>query len=230
MGIVVQLRNAIRVSLRNLLQLIVWLAPIGIALLFTRAALSLPQIYLEHEVGLAALGVFGALAYFYTGLTVVTTSLSGAIAAPLRRHIRNDEPDKAISLTRKLLFLSILLGAAAISVSWFYGDPIISTIFGAEYAQREVLTILVAASMISLVTAPVSTILLAAHAFLSRMVAAIVLLATSLVLCLLLVPQHGILGAAWTILLCQVFLMVIMVALMYLFVISNGTQNRKKSH
>jgi O-antigen/teichoic acid export membrane protein len=182
---------------RRLLQLLYWTLPLGLALWLGRAVGSAPPIVLEREAGLAAAGLFGALAYFHTGLSMLATGFHNATAARLRRHYRSGERRAFWRLTGKLLLVSAGLAAVALAGAWLLGVPILTLLYGPAYADRVLLIVIVGASSLGLLSAPLMTVIASAHAFRLRLAVAAVALAASVLASFLLVPALGVLGAAW---------------------------------
>lgn len=183
---------------RRIGALFLWVFPVGLALWLMRAAVSVPPIVLEHYAGLAAVGLFGALAYVHTALSMLSSAVGSASAARLRRMVREGRSDDFHTLARKLTAVSLFFGLVATALAWLVGAPLLVLVFGAEYGNRALFTIIVAASSLSLVASPLVTALTAAQAFGWRVVISGLSLVAGLAAALLLVPEYGVFGAAWS--------------------------------
>lgn len=185
------------VQMRKVLHLAWWLLPMGLALLLARGAISVPSIVLEQSAGLAAVGLFGALAYVHTGLNMVANTLGGATAARLRRHIRQGEAHALRALMWRLMGLSLGLSVVAVALAWTLGAQILTIMFGPDYAARELFTIIVVGSSLTLLSTPLITLLTAAQVLRVRLMIAVTSFAVSLPASVLLIPAFGTMGAAW---------------------------------
>jgi O-antigen/teichoic acid export membrane protein len=183
---------------RTIGALALWVLPLGVALWLTRAAISAPPIVLERSEGLSAVGIFGALAYVHTGLSMLANTLGSASAARLRRYRRDGKYKSFKGLARKLMVLSSALGLVAVIGAWLVGAEILGVVFGPEYAERELFTIIVAASAITLIGSPMMTAINASQAFRRRLMNAGATFFVSVLAALVLVPAYGIFGAAWS--------------------------------
>lgn len=181
---------------RHLMLLAWWILPIGVALWLTRASASVPTLVLERQAGLAAVGVFGALAYAHTALSMLANTLGSASAARLRRYFREGRHDHFWLLARKLTFVSAGFGGIAVAIAWVFGRPVIELVFGADYAERELLTLIVAASALALIASPLVTVVTAAQAFQARVYIALSMFLAGVVAAFALIPQYGAIGAA----------------------------------
>lgn len=181
---------------RRIGALAVWVLPVGIALCLTRAATSVPAIVLEHHAGLAAVGYFGALAYIHTALSMMANTLGSASAARLRRYFREGRGADFWALNWRLTRVSLGLGALAVVFAWFAGATLLGWVFGPEYAMRDEFTVIVAASSLSLVASPSITAVTAAQAFFWRILISGFALIVGSLACLILIPDHGVMGAA----------------------------------
>ena len=185
-------------GLRRIGALALWVLPVGLALWLMRAAISVPPIVLEHYAGLAAVGLFGALVYVHTALSMLANTLGSATAARLRRYVRERRVQDFRSLARLLTLASVAIGLVATGLAWIAGAPLLTLAFGPEYAQRTLFTILVAASSLSLVASPLITAITAMQAFGWRVVISGASLLAGLASAFLLIPDFGVFGAAWS--------------------------------
>jgi O-antigen/teichoic acid export membrane protein len=95
-----------------------WILPLGISLWLARAGQSAPPLVLERYTDLAAVGVFGAMSYLNTSLSMMSGVLGSASAARLRRLYRNGQQREFGRLALKLTLLSATLGATGVLIAW----------------------------------------------------------------------------------------------------------------
>lgn len=174
-----------------------WTAlPLGIVMALVSLQTSLPRYALSGYGGEKELGIFGLLAYPLVAGTMVTGALGQSASPRLAKYFLNDRAAYC-RLLGKMALISLGLGLASILVAAALGRPVLTLIYGAEYAdyQKEFVIIAVAGA-VQLIASPFGYAMTAARAF--RMQAVIVTfscLATAAA-SLWLVPERGIAGAS----------------------------------
>lgn len=175
-----------------------WILPLGISLWLSRAGQSAPPLVLERYADLATVGIFGAMAYLHTALSMMSGILGSASAARLRRLYRNGARAQFGKLAMKLTLLSSVLGATAVLMAWVFGEPILGLLFGEEYKRVDLFVIVMLASAISITGDPLLTALSAGQAFRRRLTISAIVCVVAFGTSLLLIPRYGAAGAAWT--------------------------------
>lgn len=176
------------------------LLPLGAAAFAVALSSSLPRLAVEHYLGLAELGAFGAVLMVYTAalfaLEVSTDVLIGPLAAA---HGRRDIP-LIRRVIRASMLVGLLVGLIGISASHLVGEPTLVVLYGAQLnGYGEVLMVLSGAVGLHVVVAVTRTGVLAAGAFSDRLATEIAALVVAATASVLLVPRHGVLGAAWAV-------------------------------
>ena len=214
-------------NLRKIGVLALWVLPIGLALWMMRTAFSVPPFLLEHFHGLEAVGLFGALAYVHTALSMLANAMGNASAARLRRCIREQRTRDFWRIARKLTTTSFALGLTVTVGAWLFGSPLLTWAFGEDYAQPALFTIIVAASSLMLIASPLTTSIIASQVFIWRVVISGSSLIAAVFAALVLIPAHGVFGAAWTFMAASAtYLIVTFIACGFLF----GGQSKGVSH
>lgn len=191
-------RELVAVRLRPVLQLLWWLLPIGVTLWLMRAAVSAPPIVLARHADLETVGIFGAIAYAYTAVAMLSSTVGGASAARLRRFYRNGNRAGFVRLTLRLVAFSALIGAFVLGVGVIAGDAILDFVFGPTYARGDLLVILLLAAAIGISAGPLITGLQAGQAFRRRLLTGLAGFFAAVTSAALLVPDFGATGAAWS--------------------------------
>jgi len=181
-------------SLRRVWSLLIWVMPMGVALWLVRLAGSVPPIMLEHYAGLDAVGLFGALAYANTLLSMVANAMGGAASARLRRQAREGRMGSFRKLTVKMVLVALAMGLGALALTWLIGEPVLTLVFGAKYADGNLFLLIVAASSLSLIASPLVTAVTAMQAFRLRVLTATFSFSAGVVAALLWVPSLGAYG------------------------------------
>ena len=175
-----------------------WILPLGISLWLTRTAQSAPPLVLERYTDLAAVGVFGAMSYLNTSLSMMSGVLGSASAARLRRFYRNGQQRDFARLAVKLTLLSASLGATGVLIAWLAGAPLLGLLFGEGYQRVDIFVIMMLAAAISITGDPLLTAISAGQAFKRRLTISGTACAVAFGVSMLLIPVYGITGAAWS--------------------------------
>ena len=161
------------------------------------AAGSIPRLVLERNVDLSAVGVFGAIAYINIALNIVGNAIGSSSSARLRRLYRFGKKSKFLQLSLILTFLSAFIGGVLCLSVYLFGEQVLTLMYGAFYANIEVFKITILAAAIRLMAAPLQFSINAGQAFWRRMLNNSVVFSISVVFSALLIPEYGLIGAAW---------------------------------
>jgi O-antigen/teichoic acid export membrane protein len=175
-----------------------WLAlPLGIVMMLISLGSSVPRYFVEAELGERALGVFSAMAYLMVVGNTVVFALGQAASPRLARYFATGQLAAFRTLLRRLVGLALAGGCAAVVLALGWGGVILQTLYTAEYAQRtDVFAWLTIAMALGAVGSFLGYGMTSARSFrIQAPLFALVVLATTLS-CALLIPRHGLLGAA----------------------------------
>lgn len=179
---------------------IVWTAlPLGLVMLLIQLRHTVPRTLLEQARGEADLGVFAAVAYLVLVGNTVVLALSQAGIARLARARAAGQADLFRTTVLKLVAVGAGLGAAGVLAALAFGEPLLTLLYGAEYARHQDLFVLVMAAggvmyVGSLLGAPATAL----RAFRIQLGIHAVNAALLLAVGALLIPRHGMMGAGWT--------------------------------
>lgn len=182
---------------RKVARLAWWVLPVGVSLWLTRAGMSAPPLVLDRYADLATVGVFGAMMYLHTALSMVSGVLGSASAARLRRFYRDGARRDFARLAIRLTLGSATLGAVGVLMAWLFGDTFLGIAFGEEYKRGDLFVVVILASAISITGGPLLTAISAGQAFRRRLTISAGVCAVAVTVSFLLVPSHGAMGAAW---------------------------------
>jgi O-antigen/teichoic acid export membrane protein len=197
LGRAVPVSDTLNVSGKTLLQLARWTIPLGLAVFMMTAASSWPRLVLERHVDISLLGVFGAIAYINIALNIVGNAIGSSSSARLRRLYRDGKKSRFLKLTLLLASLSGLLGGVLCLFVYLYGGEVLTFMYGEFYANTEVFEITIIAAAIRFVAAPMQFSINAGQAFRRRMFNSTTVLIVSIFASMILIPENGLLGAAW---------------------------------
>lgn len=185
---------------RRALASLAWLAlPMGVVMLLIQLQTTIPRTLLEASRGVDELGVFAALSYVIVVGNTVVAAVSQSSLARLSRLFAAGDAAGSRRLVLRLVAVGAALGAAGVAFARFLGAPFLTLAYGPEYAGHGALfqVIMLAGGVLyvgSLLGAPAT----AMRAFRTQLVIhganAVVLAVAGRAL----IPEHGMLGAAWT--------------------------------
>lgn len=162
--------------------------PLGAAAFLGSLIASVPRGLIDALVGREALGIFSAGAYLATPMLLAQSAINQSALPRLAQYKLGTQ--EFTILFRKLVLLSLGIGAVALLVTIFAGSSLLKTLYGPDYASGyRVLTLLmgsaVLANILSLLYLP---FIVNRHLSLQLLVVTIQLVA--LVLCLALLARR----------------------------------------
>lgn len=171
--------------------------PLGAALAVSSLSVNIPRYVIQATQGTGELGIFAALAYFTTVTGMVVSSL-GEAASPRLATLYFAGEFKQFRVTlKKLIAMGAGVGVAGLVGVLVLGGPILGIVFGAEYAARnDVLVVLMAGSAILYSTMFVGTAVNAMRRFTVQLPINAGILVTTAVVAWMTVPTWGIMGGA----------------------------------
>jgi O-antigen/teichoic acid export membrane protein len=183
----------------NLRTLLVLGMPLGIASFLNSLSTNIPRYLLERYEGAAMLGIFAANAYLIAAGNTFITALSQSCVARLARLHNNGEYKKFSNLLYKLLGIAAVMGLAGVAVSLLWGPWILRLIYRPEYARwSQVFVLAMVTAGLGYIAAFCTTALTAVRSIKIQPVILVGCIVTAYVLCEVLIPKFGIIGAAWT--------------------------------
>jgi O-antigen/teichoic acid export membrane protein len=194
----VPLGQIIKVPPAEIAKLALWNLPLGLAIFLMLSSASVPNLVLERERGLAALGVFGAIAYINIALNTFSSAIGTASAARLRRLYRTGARARFLRLSLRLTLLAASIGAALWLAALFVGEWALNLLYGPEFVQGQLLQIALLAAALRITAAPLQFSMTAGQAFKRRMKNNALTFVVALAASLALIPRFGASGAAWT--------------------------------
>lgn len=184
----------------------VWLtltaAPLGIVAWLGTLFTSIPRLTMDAVLGKEQLGYFAAV----SSLLVVGNLFVGAVgqtASPRLARYFVECPEGYLRLLLKLLCVLLAMGLAGIAVSVFFGRPILTLLFTAEYAAYKDLLVwvMMAAAVLSIFSG-LNIALTAARCFASQVPIYALSAAVAAAVSFYGIPRYGILAGAWSQLAC----------------------------
>ncbi len=182
---------------RRLLALAQLSLPLGLVMMLITLSSRMPQYFVEHHLGEYWLGIFGALGLFgFVGTTAVT-ALGHSASPRLAQYYARGQTGAYCVLLLKLAACGAVIGAAGVAVTLLAGRPILTIVYGPEYAEHtHILVWTMVAAAVSYVASFVGFGITAARYFRIQMPLFALVAATTAGACFWLVPGWGLMGAA----------------------------------
>ncbi|HEY8291234.1 MAG TPA: hypothetical protein VIG44_02040, partial [Thermomicrobiales bacterium] len=189
-----------RLDPRRMLRLI-WLAlPLGLVMMFGSLMTNVPRYFIERLDGTHELGIFAAMAYIVVAGTTVVDALGQAVSPRLAREYAAGAVGAFRTLVAKVLGISVLLAAGGVLLSLIAGRQLLTLLYRPEYAAHLAVFIwVIAAAGIGYLASVCGYAMTAARQFTIQVPIYVLSIAVVTIACALLVPAHGLLGAAWAI-------------------------------
>jgi len=190
--------------------------PLGIGAFLNSFSTNMPRYSLEHYAGPAMLGIFAANVYFVSaGNTVVNAMAQASVVKLAVLHLKGEAKKFSVLLFRLVLF-ALALGLAGILVSALFGSTLLRVLYRPEYAAWPgVFVLAMVAAAIGYVAAFGGIALTAVRSITIQPVILAGCVVVAYALCAILVPKYGITGAAWVLLLSNVFQLLATFAALY---------------
>ena len=184
---------------RRRLATLTWLAlPLGIVMMLGSLVTNVPRYFIERLAGTHDLGIFAAMAYIVVAGTTVVDALGQAVSPRLATRYAAGEVGAFRTLVLRVLGISAALGAVGVLLSVTVGRPVLSLLYRPEYAAHlDVFIWIIAAAGIGYLASVFGYAMTAARYFTIQVPIYAVSLVAVTAACALLIPRHGILGAAW---------------------------------
>lgn len=117
--------------------------PLGFVALFMSFNANIPRYFIEHTHGLEMLGYFSAMTYTMVAGTTVINAMGLSVIAPLANYYSEKNMLLFKHLLTRLLAGALLLGLAGIAVVAFFGEPLLTFLYQAEYARFQSVFLLI---------------------------------------------------------------------------------------
>jgi len=184
---------------RRRLMRLAWLAlPIGIVIMLGSLTLNTPRYVIEHDLGANQLGIFAAMAYVVVAGTTVINALVQATGPRLSHYYAAGDVVACRDLLLKLLGIGAVMGAGGVVIALVAGREILTVLYRPEYATHvDVFIWLLVAAALDYLASLLGYGLTMARYLKVQVPIVLTALAVMALGSVLLIPAHGLLGAAW---------------------------------
>lgn len=171
--------------------------PLGAVLMLASLVANTPRYAIERFLGARELGAFAAAAGFVSVGSTVVNALGQAATTRLARAYQDRDRRTFLRTLARLLALVLLLGAAGVAAALLVGRWALAVLFRPEFAAYDrVLAMLLAAGAAGYAAAILGFAATAARAFREQLPLLALSAAVSALASWMLVPTHGLAGAA----------------------------------
>lgn len=188
-----------------------WLAfPLGIAIGLSTLTVNIPRYFVEYHLDAHAMGIFSAIAYIMIATRPITGALGQSASPRLSRYYTEGQRGAFISLVLKLFLVSAAIGAAGIIVVLIAGQWILSILYTPEYAEYiGLFAIIMVAAAFDYVAILLNFAMTATRRLRSQSILQVGVVAVTVLGCVVLIPQAGLLGAGIAVIMGKLFQTVI---------------------
>jgi O-antigen/teichoic acid export membrane protein len=185
-------------SRMSVLRRLAWAAlPLGAVMLLISLNTNIPRYVIGYVLGERELGIFAALAYVIVAGGMVITAVGQAASPRLARQFAAGDADGFVSLLRRMIVISLAIGAVGAVLASVIGERLVSLIYTSEYADDEVTLVVLASAAGLLFAASFAGFgMTAARRFGAQVPVFLAVVLTSAIASLVLIPAGGVRGAA----------------------------------
>jgi len=180
---------------------LVWLGlPLGAVMCLISLNTNVPRYFVEHHLGLRALGIFSAMGYVMVAGTMVINALGQSATPRLAQCYAAGNLTAFRRLLLKMLVLGAVLGGAVVAVAVLAGRELLTVLYRPEYAEHAGAFIwLMVAAGIGCVASFLGYGITAARYFRIQTPLFLLVAGVTAAGCAVLVPSHQLLGAGWAV-------------------------------
>ncbi len=170
--------------------------PLGLVMLTVSLSANVPRYVVGKELGQSQLGIFSALAYLVVAGSTVISALGQTVSPRLSRLFSVGDVASFRRILYRLILASLGVGLAAAIGAALIGGEVITVLYSSQYAENKAAIALMAlVAGVSFCASFAGFGLTSARAFAAQVPISIVVLVTSAIGSLVMVPYFGLNGA-----------------------------------
>jgi O-antigen/teichoic acid export membrane protein len=176
-----------------------WVAlPMGVVALLISLNVNVPRYFIEAWLGEQTLGAFAAMFYFVVVGSLVVNGLGQATLVALAAHHASGRRPAFFRLLGRLLAASVVLGGLGVAVSWLFGAPLLTLLYGPAFARDADLFVwIMLAGALNYAASALFYGVTARRIFAGQALLYAVVTAVNAGACALLIGAHGVYGVIW---------------------------------
>lgn len=174
--------------------------PLGVAGMLISLSNNLPRYFIEHHLGVRALGIFSAMAYLMTAGNTVANALAEAAIPKLANLYSARKTSAFFRLVRFMFAIGCGMGLSGVAIALLAGPWLLRIMYRAEYAQHsDVFVWLMVAAALGYVGTFLGAAATSTRAFSQFVIPYLVFTAVAAAASRLFIPTFGLVGAAWAV-------------------------------
>lgn len=171
--------------------------PLGALILLNQVHLNLPRYILKSELGVAEVGFFAAIASLITVGNIFISSVAQAFLPDMAKSYADGRKVRFINLFGLLTGFAFAVGGIAVAASYWWGQEILLLFYSPAFVDKQPVFYWVMLSGLAWYLCSASgTALTAARKFSSQAWLTVLVVATTMLTGLWLIPMLGLIGAA----------------------------------
>ena len=172
--------------------------PLALTMLLISLNANIPRFIIDRYLGERELGLFAAMAYLITAGSTVINALGQSASPRLSRYYAAGDMEAFRSLLRKLVGIGALVGGAGVAIAVIAGREVLTILYQAEYAKNvKTFVWLMIGAAVGYISSFLGYGMTAAHYYRIQPIIFAACAMLLVCLCLILIPEKGIIGAAW---------------------------------
>jgi O-antigen/teichoic acid export membrane protein len=182
---------------RPLWRLAVLSAPLGAVTMLFSLNTNLPSLLLQHQSGVAAVGIFATLVSLMTAGHVLINALGHSVSASLAARFAAGDARGFRKTVIRLALAAVFVGTSGFLIGTGWGAPILRLLFGAEYSKEApALRWIMMAGAVAYLASALSYALIASRQLRVQPLILLSGIAVTFGLGLILIPRLGLTGGA----------------------------------
>ena len=182
---------------------------LGVIAMLVSLMPNMPRYFIQSSLGEHALGIFTATAFLVSSGSLIVNAMGQSAFVRLAKHYGTGDVAGFNSLLFKLLGIAAFLGLGGIGVAVFFGHFLLQLLYRPEYAEHtDVLVAMMIGGAMSYIAAQMASAITSARCFAPQIPVLACSVAAATLASLFLVKSHGILGAAYAVIITSAVLLV----------------------
>lgn len=182
---------------RVLFRIIALAFPLGVVMGVISLNSNIPRYAIEKYLGIRDLGIFAALSYAVIAVSMFMQALGQTVTPRMARYFSDHDMLSFQKLLRKMVSVNFAIGLLGVLVILFYGEEVLLFIYTPEYAVfSNLFTVLMISATLSGVASALGYAMTAARQFNVQIPLFLVVLMSTFLSSLFLIPHFKLYGAA----------------------------------
>lgn len=191
--------------------------PLGIVLMLGSLNTNLPRFFVEKYIDESALGYFASIAYFLVAGNIFIQSVGQAFSPRLAKLYRDKQFLKYKRNIRSLVLLGVVVGFIGFLISVFFGEFFLTLLYDSTYAQYNfILKLIMISGIFSFSASFLGHGITAMRLFRIQPITNLGVFIITLILSTILIPRIGLLGAAYTLIIANIFRFIFNLSVIYI--------------